>query len=89
MSSERMIRNNGVGNCPVCNEAIDYGDYNHSGDTISYDCWCVHEECGWYGREMYDLTFVGMWETVENREVRCERNKKGNDSSSQWDGESN
>ena len=78
----------GVGYCPKCGAAIDYGDIDHSGDCYSYECWCLNEDCGWQGYECYTLTFTCFMEN-ENQEVHSGPVKSREPSPTQWDGKNN
>ena len=89
--SQSLIRRT-EGHCPLCDGPIEYEDYDHSGNSLMYDCFCVNEACGWHGREVYDTVYAGFYtdgNNNNNQEVNNDSTRKRNDSSTQWDRENN
>jgi len=81
--------NRGPGYCPKCGGPIEYGENDHCGNSYTYVCWCLNEECKWEGMECFDLTFAGYMEQ-ETEEVTNGRRTNGRKpSNSQWDSENN
>lgn len=45
-----------MGKCPICKKELKYGTFDvPTGDTLIYQVWC---DCGWQGRELYDVQFT-------------------------------
>jgi hypothetical protein len=87
----RTVANaHGLGCCPKCGAALDYGDSDVEADSFWYECWCSDEECGWNGEECYNLHFNTYYESEnQNQEVKDGELKSGSKGPTQWDGESN